>query len=208
MEYFPLPVIPLDFQLSNGSTFYYELVLPLVCTFIFCRYVFAQTLMAIGVRKIFKFMEEKHEKEFVFSVFYVLCIIASVTIGEMATHNELFRIDYDHTLIGWPGKQYHSPALRFYFTYCISFYIYSLLLLSFIEEKKKDFTAMFLHHVVTIVTVTLSSYIESPRMAILVMLLFDACDIALESAKNFYKSKRRWSCYFFIHLLHWIVDKK
>jgi len=137
MEYFTLPVIPLDFQLSNGSTFYYELVLPFVCTFFFCRYLFSQMLFTIGVRKIFKFMEAKHEKDFVFSLFYVLCIIASVTIGEMSTHNELFRTDYDHTLIGWPGKQYHSSSLRFYFTYCISFYLYSLLIIIFVEEKKK-----------------------------------------------------------------------
>jgi len=170
------------------GSFYYSLIPPLVCIFFVARSLFTQLVMKIGPRKIFKSMEPKHESDFVQSLFYVLCLISSVTIGEMATRTELFRTNYDHTLIGWPENQVHSPSQIFYFTYCFSFYLYSLVDI-LIQERKRDFVAMTLHHVVTMITLFLSGYIEHPRMATCIMLLFDPCDIALEFAKIFTKIK-------------------
>eukprot|EP01114_Cavostelium_apophysatum_P009230 TRINITY_DN22332_c0_g1_i2.p1 TRINITY_DN22332_c0_g1~~TRINITY_DN22332_c0_g1_i2.p1 ORF type:complete len:152 (+),score=14.83 TRINITY_DN22332_c0_g1_i2:422-877(+) len=57
------------------------------------------------------------------------------------------------------------------------------------ENRKKDFVAMFVHHCITLVTLFLAGYIECYRMPIVIMLLFDQCDVVLEVAKLFNKCK-------------------
>jgi hypothetical protein len=57
------------------------------------------------------------------------------------------------------------------------------------DEKKKDFVAMFSHHVVTILLVILSGLGNMHRVGAVIMLTFDICDILLEMAKISHKVK-------------------
>jgi len=117
-----------------------------------------------------------------------LAIALSVLIGEYTTGFEPWRNDFVLCFKGWPLEQNHSIGLKFYFTFCVSFYTYSLILLCF-EEKKKDTFAMVLHHIATLITIGLSGWIQHYRIGVCIMLLFDVCDIALELAKLFNKIK-------------------
>jgi len=161
------------------------------------------------LRKLFPKIEEKHQKEFWSSVFYVIAVSLSVVLGEITTGFEPWRNDFILCYTGWPHEQTHSFGLKFYFTFCMSFYLYSLILICFVEEKKKDTFAMVLHHVVTMITVGLSGWIQHYRIGVCIMLLFDVCDIALELAKLANKIKEEalsFAC-FVVFFVFWIRNR-
>jgi len=172
----------------DQGPFLYHYMVPMVATLFASRYFFLKTMSNLSPRKIFTQMEQKHEREFWNSVFYVFCIMVSVSLGEWTTGFEPWRTDYVLCYKGWPTEQTHTFGLKFYYSFCIAFYIYSMALL-FVEEKKKDFTAMLVHHIATLTTVGMSGYIEHYRIGVCIMLLFDVCDIALEVAKLANKCK-------------------
>jgi len=68
---------------------------------------------------------------------------------------------------------------------------------------------MMLHHVVTIATVGMSGYIQHYRIGIVIMLMFDSCDIALEFAKVFGRCKEDFLsfCSFVVFLLLWVRNR-
>jgi len=206
----PEVMIPLQLVLPDNSSasFFYELMIPIITILFISRYVFLRFMNTFHLRSIFPNIELKHEKEFWGSVFYVLAITASLAIGEYTTGFESWRSDYEQCFRGWPHEQFHSNGLKFYFTFCMSFYIYSLLLLWF-EEKKKDTTAMVLHHIVTMITVGLSGWIQHYRIGVCIMMLFDVCDIALELAKLANKIKEEavsFAC-FVVFFALWIRNR-
>jgi len=173
----------------DQQPFHYHYMIPLMLSFVVSKSLFLRFTRNISPRKFFKTMEAKHERDFWGSVFYVLCLIISVSVGETFTGSEGWRSDYVDCYRGWPHEQVHTWGVKFYYTFCLSFYLYSVMSLCFFEDKKKDFVAMVLHHLITIVTVFLSGTIEHYRIGVVIMLLFDACDIALELAKIFNKCK-------------------
>jgi len=177
----------------NKNPFLYHYIIPFICVLFGSRYAFLHSVRRISLKKAFPLMETKHEKEFWSSLFYVLCLITAVTFGEMTTGSEPWRTDYVLCYVGWPSQQVHSYGIKLYYTFCFSFYMYSLILL-FVEEKKKDFFAMALHHIVTMITIFLSGYVEHYRIGVCIMMLFDYCDIALEVAKLFNKTKEDTAC--------------
>ena len=74
-----------------------------------------------------------------------------------------------------------SHELKVYYTYCISFYLYGVIT-TLIDEHKKDFVAMLLHHIVTIGLIYMSACGNMHRIGAVIMLTFDICDILLEAA--------------------------
>jgi hypothetical protein len=75
-----------------------------------------------------------------------------------------------------------------YYTYCLSFYFYGVTTV-IMDEKKKDFFAMFAHHVATILLVVISGLGNMHRIGAVIMLTFDICDVFLELAKLSHKLK-------------------
>jgi len=194
----------------KSKPFIYEYMMPLIILFILGRYSFIYIMQfpLISLRNIFKSLEKEKEKDVLLSLYYVLCLVASVSLGEYATSQEIWRVDYYYCYRGWPENQVHTYELKFYYTFCVSFYLYSIVML-FFEEKKKDFIAMILHHIFTITTVYLAGAIQHYRIGIVIMLLFDACDIALEIAKIFSKCKEDFiaTCSFAVFFLLWIRNR-
>jgi len=181
--------IPTLFESQKGSVFLMGWLLPLIGFFFVGRIAFCRFMMSIGLRKIFKSMEQKHEAEFIKSLYYTLCVVASVSIGEYSTRSEVWRVDFEQCFIGFPGQHVHSWSLKFYYTFALAFYAYSFFLVALFEEKKKDYVAMCLHHVVTCTTIFLSGHVDLARIGVVILLLFDVCDIFLEAAKLFSKAK-------------------
>jgi len=192
-------------ELSNAdNSFLYHLMIPLVLSFGFGRIALHKAINTFSSQT--KTLHQQHEMWN--SIYYVSCLILSLTIGEIFTRDESWRFNFVNCYKGWPHDQVHTWGVKFYYTFCLSFYLYSFVWL-FFEEKKKDFVAMLLHHLVTIVTVALSGYIQHYRVGIVIMLLFDACDVALEFAKLFAKCKEDFLsfCSFVIFLVLWIRNR-
>jgi len=160
----------------------------MIFLFFAARKAFIQFMLSIGLRKALKNLEPKRELEFIYSMYYTLCLVISVSIGEYATRSELWRVDVDHCFIGWPTHTF-PLSHKFYYTFAFAFYAYSLILVAFVEEKKKDYWAMVLHHMVTCTTIFLSGQYDLARIGAVILLTFDICDIFLETAKLFSKIK-------------------
>lgn len=194
----------------DKQPFLYHYMLPLVGFFFFAKILFASfmSLPSMSLQRWFKQVEPHKEKDIHASMFYCLCLILSVIIGEATTGHEGWRTDYYECYRGWPQDQKHSWGLKFYYTFTISFYLYSIVLI-FFEEKKKDFVAMLVHHLVTLTTLTLSGYIEHYRIGVVICLLFDFCDILLELAKILNKCKADLSATiaFTAFVLAWVRNR-
>lgn len=188
---------PLFLQPDEGkSVFFMSWIIPMIVLFFLGKYFFCQFMASISLRKIFKSMEPRHEEDFVKSLYFTLCIIMSVSIGEYSTRSEIWRSEFEHCFIGF-DQHVHSWSLKFYYTFSLAFYSYSGISLAFFEVKKKDHFAMCLHHVITCTTIFLSGLANFPRIGAVILLLFDVCDIFLESAKLFIKAKEEVPATFF-----------
>lgn len=187
--------LPLLMESQKGSAFLLGWLIPLVGGFFITRVAFCRFLGTIRLRKIFKSMEERHEADFAKSLYYCLCVVASVSIGEYATRGEPWRSNIDLCFVGYPNHV-HPFSLKFYYTFSLAFYIYSFVLLACFEERKKDHLAMCIHHVITCLMIFLSGHYDLARIGAVILLLFDVCDIFLEVAKLFTKAKEDIPCIF------------
>jgi len=84
----------------------------------------------------------------------------------------------------WPIEQATlTNALRCWYLLDSSRYTASLISLVFFEHKRKDFTQMFVHHVVTIVITIISYATDFNRVGAVVKALLDPGDVPLHAAK-------------------------
>jgi hypothetical protein len=121
-------------------------------------------------------------KNVVGSVYYLTTLVLSLCFGEFITRGAVWRQDYDYCFIGYSEKTDVEWGLRLYYSYAFSFYLFSLVCL-FLDEKKKDFAAMALHHVVTLFLIWASAVGNMHKIGAIIMLSFDKSDILLEGAK-------------------------
>lgn len=78
-----------------------------------------------------------------------------------------------------------SPELRlFYFTQ-LAIWMYTAYSHRFVEERRRDYVVMYLHHVVTIALVLFSHLYNQQRIGMLVLFLHDASDITVDLLKLF-----------------------
>lgn len=148
----------------------------------------------------------ERKRNVVDSIFYVSTLLFSVVFGEYFTSQELWRHDYDHCFVGFPNRQENNWGLEAYYVYGIAFYTFSFLCL-FLDEKKKDFNAMILHHIVTILLILVSGLGGMHRIGAVIMISFDKSDILLESAKicNRLKLHNSAAIFFVLFVISWII---
>jgi len=166
----------------------------------------ARTLFkTFGVWFISTEIGEETRRNIVDSVFYVLTLVFSVCFGEYFTREELWRQDYDHCFVGFPDRQNINWGLQAYYVYGIAFYTFSCICL-FIDEKKKDFNAMLLHHLITILLILVSGLGGMDRIGAVIMISFDKSDILLETAKicNRLKLHNSAATFFVMFVVSWI----
>lgn len=82
-----------------------------------------------------------------------------------------------------PCKYQASNEVNFAYAVDMAYYVYALPYLIFFEVKRKDFWAMFSHHIATITLIGYSFALGWTKVGIVIMLLHDICDPFLETAK-------------------------
>ncbi|CAA2995066.1 LAG1 longevity assurance homolog 2-like [Olea europaea subsp. europaea] len=102
-------------------------------------------------------------------------------------HESWFR-DMKEYLRGWPNQDLKLPLILIYMCQC-GFYIYSIAALLTWETRRRDFSVMMSHHVVTVILIAYSYMARFFRIGAVILALHDASDVFLEAAKVFKYSK-------------------
>ncbi|KAL2231566.1 UNVERIFIED_CONTAM: LAG1 longevity assurance [Sesamum indicum] len=92
--------------------------------------------------------------------------------------------DIEAYFTGWPDQELKLPVKLFYMCQC-GFYGYSIAALLTWETRRKDFSVMMSHHIVTVILISLSYITRFFRIGAVVLALHDASDVFLEAAKVF-----------------------
>ncbi|XP_020589700.1 ASC1-like protein 3 [Phalaenopsis equestris] len=83
---------------------------------------------------------------------------------------------------GWPNQDLGLPMKLFYMCQC-GFYLYSIGALLAWETRRKDFSIMFSHHIITSVLIGYSYLTSFFRIGTVILALHDTSDVFLEAAK-------------------------
>lgn len=88
-------------------------------------------------------------------------------------------------------------------------FYWSLMFSQFFDNKRKDFWQMFIHHVLTLVLISLSWMCNLHRVGSLVLLVHDCADILLEAAKFLKYANLQKACdiVFGLFTVLWIVTR-
>ncbi|KAJ3700691.1 hypothetical protein LUZ61_004396 [Rhynchospora tenuis] len=89
----------------------------------------------------------------------------------------------------WPNQPLNFSLMLFYMCQC-GFYIYSIGALVAWETRRKDFSVMMSHHIVTTFLITYSYLTRFFRIGIIILALHDTSDVFLEVAKLFKYSEK------------------
>ncbi|KAJ8763576.1 hypothetical protein K2173_002459 [Erythroxylum novogranatense] len=98
------------------------------------------------------------------------------------TYNEPWFKDIGEYFKGWPEQELKLPLKFFYMCQC-GFYTYSIAALLKWETRRKDFSVMMSHHVITVILISYSYIARFFRIGSIVLALHDASDVFLEAAK-------------------------
>lgn len=90
----------------------------------------------------------------------------------------------------------------------MSFY-WALTFSQFFDIKRKDFWQMFIHHIVTLLLLSLSWVCNLHRVGSLVLAVHDCADIFLEAAKitKYANYQKLCDCIFAVFTIIWIVTR-
>ncbi|KAK6136903.1 hypothetical protein DH2020_029348 [Rehmannia glutinosa] len=145
------------------------------------------------------------------------CILAT------AYHEPWFK-DVKQYFQGWPDHELKLPLRLIYMCQC-GFYLYSIAALLMWETRRKDFSVMMSHHIVTVILIAYSyitrylllvvaenneiivTRIRFFRIGAVILALHDASDVFMEAAKIFKYSKIELgaSVCFGLFALSWLV---
>ncbi|KAL9662950.1 hypothetical protein QQ045_027786 [Rhodiola kirilowii] len=178
--------------------------------FLLDRYVFrsiAIWLLSCGARPL-KFDDTTQAKivkctESMWKLAYYACVEAWVL---SIVYSEPWFSDTREYFHGWPNQELKLPLKLFYMCQC-GFYVYSIAALLTWETRRKDFSVMMSHHVVTVILISYSYYLGFFRIGSIVLALHDASDVFLETAKLFkYAEKELGASVFFgMFAVSWLI---
>uniref|UniRef100_A0A8C6SRC0 Ceramide synthase 3a n=1 Tax=Neogobius melanostomus TaxID=47308 RepID=A0A8C6SRC0_9GOBI len=112
--------------------------------------------------------------------------------GILALYDKEWFYDTREVWTGFP-KQSMLDSQYWYYILELSFYSSLLLSVAF-DIKRKDFREQIVHHCATVVLLSFSWCVNYIRVGTLVMLVHDASDVLLESAKLFNYAKWERTC--------------
>ncbi|XP_055899426.1 ceramide synthase 2-like isoform X2 [Biomphalaria glabrata] len=122
----------------------------------------------------------------------------------------LDKVWFYETMQAWAGWPHHHITNDVYWYYMIeaAFYI-SLLFSLFTDNKRKDFTEMVIHHVATLLLMFMSWTNNFVRIGTLVLLVHDAVDFWMESAKvaKYLGYDKLCERLFFIFMVVWVLTR-
>ncbi|KAI4295651.1 hypothetical protein L6164_035672 [Bauhinia variegata] len=107
---------------------------------------------------------------------------------------------------GWPNQEFKVPLKIYYMCQC-GFYIYSIAALLTWETRRKDFSVMMSHHIITVVLIGWSYITSFFRIGSIILALHDASDVFMEAAKIFKYSGSEFgaSVFFGLFAISWLV---
>ncbi|KAM7470660.1 hypothetical protein LguiA_008843 [Lonicera macranthoides] len=128
-----------------------------------------------------------------------LCILS------IAYHEPWFT-DLKGYFRGWPNQELKLPMQLVYMCQC-GFYLYSIAALLTWETRRKDFSVMMSHHVVTVFLIGYSYITRFFRIGSVILALHDASDVFLEAAKVFKYSEKELgaSVCFGLFAISWLI---
>ena len=86
----------------------------------------------------------------------------------------------------WHNFPYHSLPNDVWWYYMIELsYFWSLIISQFVDVKRKDFKEMFLHHISTVLLISISWTTNFFRIGSLVLWVHDQADVFMDTAKMF-----------------------
>ncbi|XP_028297296.1 ceramide synthase 2 [Gouania willdenowi] len=121
-------------------------------------------------------------------VFYICAFIG----GIFALYDKVWLFDTKEVWTGFP-KQSMLDSQYWYYVLEMSFYGCLLFSVAF-DVKRKDFKEQIIHHLATLMLLSFSWCVNYIRIGTLVMLVHDASDVLLESAKLFNYAKWEKTC--------------
>ncbi|KAI4367302.1 hypothetical protein MLD38_023054 [Melastoma candidum] len=123
-----------------------------------------------------------------------------------AGYHEPWFWDVKEYLRGWPNQELKLPIRLIYICQC-GFYIYSILALLTWETRRKDFSVMMSHHVITVFLIGYSYVTRFFRIGSVILALHDASDVFLEAAKIFKYSGNEFgaSVLFGLFAVSWVL---
>lgn len=112
-----------------------------------------------------------------------LTYYASVEFCLLAiTYHEPWFKDITGYFRGWPDQELKFSLELLYMCQC-GFYIYSIAALLLWETRRKDFSVMMSHHIITVFLIGYSYITRFFRIGSVVLAVHDASDVFLEGAK-------------------------
>ncbi|XP_042483552.1 ceramide synthase LOH2-like [Macadamia integrifolia] len=134
--------------------------------------------------------------------YYAVVQVSVLTI----TYREPWFKDTQGYLRGWPNQELKFTMKLFYMCQC-GFYIYSIAALITWETRRKDFSIMMSHHIITTILIGYSYLTRFFRIGSIILALHDTSDVFLEAAKIFKYSEREFaaSLLFGFFALSWLI---
>ncbi|XP_031491792.1 ceramide synthase LOH2 [Nymphaea colorata] len=122
------------------------------------------------------------------------------------TYHEPWFRDKKEFFKGWP-KQDLKPSLGLLYMCQCGFYIYSIAALLTWETRRKDFSIMMSHHIVTVVLIGFSYVTRFFRIGSIILALHDASDVFMEAAKLFKYCEKELaaSVFFGCFAISWLI---
>eukprot|EP00095_Tigriopus_kingsejongensis_P010686 snap_masked-scaffold261_size233860-processed-gene-1.12 protein:Tk10686 transcript:snap_masked-scaffold261_size233860-processed-gene-1.12-mRNA-1 annotation:"lag1 longevity assurance homolog 6-like" len=117
---------------------------------------------------------------------------------------------FEDILHCWYNHPHHKVSLDVWMYYMVEMsYYWSLLVSQFFDVQRADFWEMFVHHIATILLLSLSWTCNFVRVGTLVLWVHDCSDVFLESAKMFryVRMERLAHLCFYVFALSWMVTR-
>jgi len=121
-------------------------------------------------------------------------------------HSEPWFRDTKEYFRGWPNQEFTLPLKLYYMCQC-GFYTYSIAALLTWETRRKDFSVMMSHHVITVALIGCSYITRLFRIGSITLALHDASDVFMEAAKVFKYSEKELgaSVFFGFFAISWLI---
>ncbi|CAI9769122.1 unnamed protein product [Fraxinus pennsylvanica] len=135
-----------------------------------------------------------------------MCLSHYYCIYSRVNYNEPWFRDIKEHFRGWPNQDLKPPLILTYMCQC-GFYIYSIAALLTWGTRRKDFSVMMSHHVVTVILIAYSYMARFFRIGAVTLALHDASDVFLEAAKVFkyYENELGASVCFGLFAISWFT---
>uniref|UniRef100_A0A6B2EE38 Protein transporter n=1 Tax=Phlebotomus kandelakii TaxID=1109342 RepID=A0A6B2EE38_9DIPT len=131
----------------------------------------------------------------------------SFCYGVVFLWNKPWFWEIKHCWYGYPHQSVDND-IWWYYMISLAFY-WSLTISQFRDVKRKDFWQMFVHHMVTLLLLSLSWVCNLHRVGSLVLVVHDCADIFLEAAKltKYANYQKVCDAIFAIFIVVWIVTR-